>query len=161
MKVPLCRRILLISLSFVATAGAQSLPATRPTTMPTAMPAEQMLDRLLQSKPGMSQPLQPVEQSTEKPLLRKEGEFIRQRVGRLVRGAQNELPTFNLEADGAALQDPPLTLLPCTELEKMEEALKKASRDLRFRVTGTISLYRDKNYLFVERAEIAPDAVHP
>lgn len=163
--------LVLAAAVFTGAAGAQSsattqaalAPTTAPATapVPAAMPAEQILDRMLQTKPGLSQPLLPAEQPPDKPFLRKEGELIRQRIGRLVRAPQGQFSTFAFESDGTALEDPPMSLLPGAELTKMEDALKKASRDLRFRVTGTVTLYGDKNYLLIERAEIAPDLGHP
>jgi hypothetical protein len=135
-------------------------PSTRPSTVPAAVAAEQMLDRMLQTKPGMAQPLQPIEPSVETRAARREGQLIRQRVGRLVRD-EAQGPVFALEADGTSLQDPPLGILAGEELEKMEEAVKKASRDLRFRITGTVTTYRGRNYILIERAEIAPDLARP
>lgn len=153
------------SLTLVAAlAQVAEPPATRPaapTTAPTAVAAEPLLDRLLQNRPGVARPLDPVQAEPSRPNLRKEGEFVRERVGRLSYDPQTQAPLFSFEADSANLQGSPLGILFSQELARMEDAVKKSSLDLRFRISGMITRYRDRNYLLIERADLAPDPLRP
>ena len=141
------------------TAPAQDdQPTSRPS--PTTLPAQQMLDRMLQSRPDAGRPLSPGDApatETEQPFVRKEGDVLRQRVGRLVRAHDGKAWEFNYEADGKTLQDPPMGILPNTNLAAMEATLKKSNRDVRFRITAVTTLYNGHNYILIERAVVIPD----
>jgi len=89
----------------------------------------------------------------------REGTPLVNRVGRLTltstpEGARAE---FTFEADGQALRDPPLILLPNLRLMAMEDAVRAASRDLRFRVSGVVTEYRGRNYLLLEKVTVVQD----
>lgn len=144
-----------------ATAPAANAPATRPST---ADP-ERMLKQLLSgNRPGGA--LNPVDYGPAKENpnapraaapkhdhggLIREGTILPDRIGRLTRTADGQWYELTLEADGAALQDPPLLILPNQKLMAMESYVKDKSRDLKFRVTGTITEYNGRNYILLEK----------
>lgn len=141
------------------TAQAQDdQPTSRPS--PTTLPAQQILDRMLQSRPDAGRPLSPGDvpvTETDQPFVRKEGDVLRQRVGRLVRTQDRKGWEFKYEADGKTLQDPPMEILPNTNLAAMEATLKNSNRDVRFRITGVTTLYNGHNYILIDRAQPIPD----
>lgn len=161
--------VLLIVLMCHTAQAQDDQPASRPspTTLPvpttllspTTLPALQILDRMLQSRPDAGRPLSPGDAppATEQPFVRKEGDLLRLRVGRLVRSQDPNAWYFNYEADGKTLQDPPMEILPNTNLSAMEATLKKSNRDVRFRITGVTTLYNGHNYILIEHAVVIPD----
>lgn len=151
-------------LSIGLMALAQNAPTTAPTTQAT-------YDRLLGSEPSVAEtPLQPaprksVDASTGAgavapgaPQLptKREGTFIIDRIGRLSRTADAGNWEFVFDADGQAMQDPPLRVLPNLKLMVMEEAIESGGTDLRFRVSGTLTEYRGRNYILMEKVVVAP-----
>ena len=88
----------------------------------------------------------------------REGTPIVNRVGRLSPGAEGGAAEFTFESDGAALRDPPLLILPNLKLMIMEDSVRGANRDLRFRVTGMVTEYRGRNYLLLEKVSVLTDA---
>jgi hypothetical protein len=89
----------------------------------------------------------------------REGTPLVNRTGRLtqVSGPDGNHAEFNFEADGSALRDPPLIILPNLRLMAMEDAVRAASRDLRFRVSGVVTEYRGRNYLLLEKVTVVQD----
>ena len=65
------------------------------------------------------------------------------------------------DADGKAMRDPPVIVLPNMKLMLMENALSTSGRDLRFRVTGMLTAYRGRNYIMLEKVVVIPDAAQP
>jgi hypothetical protein len=167
---------LLVLGSIVAGVFAQSTPpATQPSTVPPAeLPPTDLLNQMLKPPGQAPLPLQPIvfpppvnnvtggaavaPNATTMPIIR-EGTFIADRTGRLTKspdGVQSEL-TF--DADGRAMQDPPMIILPNLKLEMMEQAVSGSNRDLKFRVTGMVTEYHSRNYLLLERVVVVPDIV--
>jgi len=158
------------SIALIAGVSSLAAPATQPSTRPTTLPADQMLTRLLRPGAAMAQPLQPVErppaldQTTGKPVapnlpmnsIMREGDLITDRVGRLTRGADGQFE-FTFDSDGKALQDPPVGVLPNIKLTLMENAVKSASRDLRFRISGQVTEYKGRNYILIDKVVIPPE----
>ena len=146
-----------------------STPATRPTTR--SIDAEKKLEAQLGHRPGTARPIQPIpgqNPSQENPLeqvapevplvpLKREGNMVSARIGRLERGEEPNVWEFHFESDAKALVDPPMILLPNLKLAAMQDNVKSAGRDLRFKVTGTITEYRGRNYLLVEKDEVLSD----
>jgi len=172
--------ILIVLGSIVAGVLAQNtpqniLPATQPLTVPPAeTPPTDLLNQMLKPPGQAPLPLQPIvfpppvnnvtggaavaPNATTMPITR-EGTFVSDRTGRLTKspdGLQSEL-TF--DADGRAMQDPPMIILPNLKLEMMEQAVSNSNRDLKFRVTGMVTEYHSRNYLLLERVEVIPDIV--
>ena len=147
------------------------LPSTRPAATTRSIDADKKLDELLGSRPGTVRPIQPIpgqNSAVENPLvqvapevplipLKREGSMITARIGRLERSEQPNTWEFYFESDGKALVDPPMILLPNLKLAAMQDNVKSSGRDLRFKVTGTITEYRGRNYLLVEKAEVVTD----
>ena len=148
--------------------GAQ---ATRPAA---PLPADQMLNHMLQP-PGNTgaKPVRPatspaMDASTGSaavapgaPALNvmREGTFLVDRTGRLTRGSDGQSWEFTFEADGRAMRDPPVVILPNLKLMAMEQAFKSSNRDLRFRITGMVTEYNGRNYVLLEMVLVVPEVV--
>ena len=168
--------LIVLQLMFGMVARAQTTkPTTAPSSPPATKPAAQPADAVLQQmlRPGNSgpQPLLPVpnppvlDQTTGKiiaaapggPLLIREGDYVRDRTGRLTRSADGQLMEFTFDSDGQSLQDPPMVILPNLKLMAMENAVSGSSRDLRFRITGQVTEYKGRNYVLLEKVVVVPD----
>jgi hypothetical protein len=170
--------LILSSFIHAPLALGQSKPATtQPTTRPTgsgvqAVPAGQLLDSLLKPAASAGQPLQPIQEGPVPDVttgknaiapaapqlnLVREGTYIPDRTGRLTHSADGQTAEFTFDADGKALKDPPMIILPNQKLKQMEDAVTGNSRDLRFRVTGVVTEYKGRNYILLERAVVIPD----
>jgi hypothetical protein len=123
---------------------APAVPAqgTPPTTAPSPTPAP--------AAPG-------VRVQTSAGRLLREGTFLVDRRGRLVRSSTSEwMYTFDTDAKGQA--DPTMVLMPCQKLEAMEKLAERYGESLTFTVTGQVFVYKNRNYLLpatfrVNRAE--------
>ena len=151
MKAACC--IALLAFALVSTALADA-PATQPSTRPADMPADQLLNQMLRPANGPAmQPLQPIlnppvmDQTSGKMVvpnsaipqnLKREGDYIRDRLGRLTKSADGTQMEFTFESDGRTMQDPPVIILPNLKLMAMENAVNSSNRDLRFRITGPV-----------------------
>jgi hypothetical protein len=89
--------------------------------------------------------------------LLREGSDVVDRVGRLQKSPDGLQQDFVFESDGKTLGDPPMGILPNLKLMQMEEASNTVSRDLRFRITGTVTEYRGRNYILLEKVVVVPD----
>lgn len=156
--------------------AAQSTPrpSTQPATRPAAQPADQLLNQMLRPSEQAARPLVPqpdadvrditsgrnatAPNAPSMPLLR-EGTFVVDRTGRLSRSRDGLGFEFVFEVDGRPMRDPPMIILPNSKLQVMEDAVRNASRDLRFRVTGIVMEYRGRNTLLIEKAIVIPDVV--
>jgi hypothetical protein len=87
----------------------------------------------------------------------REGTYIVDRLGRLTRAADGKSFEFSFDSDRAVLRDPPVIILPGNKLAAMENAVTGASRDSRFRITGTLTEYRGRNYIFLDKAVVVPE----
>lgn len=87
----------------------------------------------------------------------REGTYIVDRTGRLIRGADGQQWEFTFDADGKTMQDPPVVVLPNLKLMGMEAAMQGNSRNLRFRITGMVTEYRSRNYILLEKAVVVPE----
>lgn len=80
--------------------------------------------------------------------LRREGEFVVNRVGRLVYGSESSLPLFAFAADSQANPEAPMVLMPCRMLEAMEKLVaNNAGQSPAITVTGQVFVYNGRNYL--------------
>lgn len=145
-----------------ATAAA---PTTRPA--PKAVDADQTLNRMLRPTTPVAKPLQPLPSDTPvvdansgkyavapgapNVKLVREGTYIVDRVGRLRRTDDGQHEEFVFDSDGAAMQDPPMIILPNLALMQMENAAQ-TSRDRKFRVTGMVTEYRGRNCILLDKA---------
>jgi hypothetical protein len=125
------------------TPPATIAPTTAPPTPDVAAPRfpspaariDQPDPRIVGTAPGLPAPT-----------LRREGEFVLQRRGRLIRseGAQ---PMFSFDADGPKAAEAPMYLLPCRLLQNMEELVREQGDQTVFILTGQVFVYRGANYL--------------
>jgi hypothetical protein len=172
--------LLCLSALLAAIAGASSalaapatMPATQPSTNPRGQSSDQMLNNLLRPPPGgQARPLQPMPEPAQAdrtsgpgavrpaapavPTLR-EGTLILDRPGRMTRTPDGSQAEFIFEADGKTMRDPPMIILPNIQLMAMENAVTGANRDLRFRVSGTVTEYKGRNYLLLMKVLVVPD----
>lgn len=175
MKLALCIALLgIVVASFVRADIPATQPAT-PATRPADMPADQLLQQMLRPANGpVVQPLQPIlnppviDQTSGKMVvpnsilpqnLKREGDYINDRLGRLTKSADGQQMEFTFESDGRAMQDPPVIILPNLKLMSMEDAVNGGNRDLRFRITGQVTEYKGRNYILLEKVSVVQDAI--
>jgi hypothetical protein len=148
-------------------------PATpNASTQPSQLPPEQMLNQMLRPNNSGPKPLQPVvnppdvDKTSGKAAvapaattqqLRREGDWIRDKVGRLTKGSDGQTWEFTFDSDGRTMQDPPVVILPNLKLMQMENAVTGSNRDLKFRVTGMVTEYKGRNYILLEKAMVESD----
>lgn len=109
-----------------APAPAPSSPAEQPATQSGA-PAAQA------SKPTRSR------------RVLREGSFLTNRRGRLVREGRDWVIEFDRDARGAA--EPPMIVQPGQRLMEMQRLVESRAEALTFVVSGEVFVYRDRNYL--------------
>lgn len=176
MKYPLLAllTLCLVSMGVVSTAAAQT---TQPTTPPqgTQPSPEQLLNRMLQPAEAEGRVLQPsniraidktsgsgaVAPAAPAVTVLREGTYLVDRTGRMVRGSDGQQVQFAFDADGKTLQDPPIIILPNLKLMAMETAAAGSSRDLHFRITGMVTEYRGRNYVLLDKVVVVPDVTRP
>jgi hypothetical protein len=78
------------------------------------------------------------------------------RVCRLSHSPDGQHEQLTFESDGTTLEDPPLLVLPNLKLAALEAA--SSDRDARFRVTGTITEYRGRNYILLQKVLVMADS---
>jgi hypothetical protein len=161
-------------------APGQPKPTTQPTTRPASIPsrsltADEMLSQMLRPPPTgtgervLQPPADPplpdktggrgaVIPNAPAVTVMREGTFLVDRTGRLTKRADGTAEFF-FETDGRALRDPPVVLVPSLKLVAMEEAVKAADKDLRFRISGMVTEYRGRNYVLLEKVLVVPEAV--
>ncbi len=91
------------------------------------------------------------------PTLRREGEFIVNRRGRVVRSPDGAHVLFQFEADSATAQEPPMVLQPCRNLQAMEDYVVERGDTTVFIVSGQVHVYRGANYLLPTTWKLAYD----
>lgn len=94
---------------------------------------------------------------TKAPTLRREGEFIISRKGRLVRSADGLHTLFVFDADSKDTEEPPMAVVPCQMLQSMEDLLGQRGEQIRFIVSGQILVYRGVNYVLPTMMTLAED----
>jgi hypothetical protein len=159
--------VTIFCLTWTTFAGAQT---TQPAaTSPTP---EQRMDRLLTSPPAAGQPLPPktggpaTDTTTGKaavapnapalPVVR-EGTHLVNRSGRLNHSADGQQAIFTFDSDGKTMNDPPMIIVPNLKLQAMEGAVVSKSSDVHFRVSGTVTEYKGRNYILLEKAVVMAD----
>jgi hypothetical protein len=131
-------------------------------------------DRLLGPSRGEAAPLRPestpaidaasgvsVAPGARSVPLRREGSYLVDRIGRLSREGSQSPWQFAFESDGAALADPPVVVLPNLKLMLMEDQLEAAQSDLRFRITGMLTEYRNRNHVLIEKVVVLAEEPRP
>jgi hypothetical protein len=126
----------------------------RPDSAPLSTQQDAELDAALRG-------LQPDPQR-KKPL-RREGEYLIDRRGRLTRGlsgliggeAQNVMFAFEADGNDPEAGDPPMMLMPCKLLEAMEDLIAERGDAVVFKVSGRVHTYRGANYLLPTTMRVA------
>jgi hypothetical protein len=89
-------------------------------------------------------------------MLLQENSPINDRICRLSPTADGQQQQLMLDSDGAAMDDPPLIVLPNLKLISMEDAAKGKEREQRFRVSGILMEYRGRNYILLDKVVLVP-----
>jgi hypothetical protein len=140
------------------------------TTLPSA---DSTLQQLLKDKPDflVPAPAAPSGGSTtpNKPLVEgvapnepqairlKEGQYISNRIGRLVRDQKTGTLLFVFDSDGKQMTDPPMGVIPSSLVALMEDASDNGAKPVRFRVSGEVTEYRGRNYLYIKAQQTLRD----
>jgi len=93
----------------------------------------------------------------KKPALRREGEFIISRRGRLVRSGDGASMVFVFDADEKDSPDPPMVIMPCQMLQNMEDLVRERGDSIAFKLSGQVYTYRGANYLLPTMMKLAVD----
>ena len=93
----------------------------------------------------------------EPPPLRREGEFIVNRRGRMIRSPESGHLLFVLESDSEHNPELPLVLQACQLLETMEDTVDRRGDTTVFILSGQVHTYRGANYLLPTMMKIAVD----
>ena len=95
--------------------------------------------------------------ASSKAPLRREGQFVITRRGRMVRGSGGATNwMFVFDSDGEKLSDPPMYLTPCLLLEDMENIAARQGDSAVFVLSGQVFVYRGANYLLPTLMKLAP-----
>jgi hypothetical protein len=165
---------------FVATILSASILAPAQTTQPApgqpapAQSAEQKMNGLLTPPPNYGTPLPstpatpaasmdkttgpaaaaPVAPNV--PVVR-EGTHRVNISGRLSHSPDGQQAIFTFDSDGTTMKDPPMIILPNMKLEGMEAAVLNKNGDVHFRVSGTVTEYKGRNFILLDKAVVMAD----
>lgn len=78
--------------------------------------------------------------------LLREGTFIASRRGRMTRSSDGQW-TMVFDADRSGKAEPPMTLMPCLNLQAMEKLAERGGESLSFTVSGQVFVYKGRNHL--------------
>ena len=93
----------------------------------------------------------------KRPELRREGEFIVNRRGRLKRSPDGAHVMFVFDADDKDSPESPMILQACQLLETMENIVQERGNQVTFIVSGQVHTYRGANYLLPTMMKLAID----
>ena len=128
------------------------VPATRPREGDGSIPSRINM-------PAPSVDLDPailgVAPDAARPKLRREGDLVVQRRGRLLRSSDGEHVMLVFDAAGAESDEPPMILMPSRLLEEMEDLVQNRGDQTVFVVSGQVHAYRGANYLLPTMMEVA------
>ncbi len=138
--------------------------------------AEDVTDRRVGVPAGMSAPLDPDRRrprtavgagpavapsnNAEASELRREGEVLVSRAGRLTRAADARQVMFVFESDGPTLAEPPMALLACRLRAFMEDAVSERGDAQVFDVTGRVYQFQGQNFLLPTGVKLRIDSDH-
>jgi hypothetical protein len=94
---------------------------------------------------------------TPQPQLRREGEFVINRRGRISRGSGGGQVLFTFEADSEHASEMPMVLLPSQMLQNMEDLVQERGDQVVFVLTGEVTTYHGANYLMPTMWKLAID----
>lgn len=93
--------------------------------------------------------------------LLREGSFLASRRGRMVRSSEGAW-LFVFDSDSSTKAEPPMTMMPCLNLQAMEKLAERGGDALSYTVSGQVFVYKNRNYLLPtlyvinRRAEMTP-----
>jgi hypothetical protein len=87
----------------------------------------------------------------------REGTHLINRSGRLNHSTDGQTATFTFDTDGKNMADPPMIILPNLKLQSMEAALAGRASDVHFRISGTVTEYKGRNYILLDKAVVMAD----
>ncbi|MEX0776667.1 MAG: hypothetical protein WD042_13270 [Phycisphaeraceae bacterium] len=85
--------------------------------------------------------------------LRREGEFVIHRRGRLIRSPNGAQSVFVFEADSAQSPEAPMILLPSQMTQNIETIAQERGDKIVFTLSGQVFAYRGANYLLPSMAK--------
>jgi len=89
--------------------------------------------------------------------VRRGGEFIINRRGRMMRVKNGGHLLFVFDADSRAAPETPIVLLPCGYLEYMEDVVRLRTDRVVFILSGQITLYHGVNYVLPTMVRLAEE----
>jgi hypothetical protein len=148
--------------------------ASKATTVKTnSVSSDQMMNHLLDSPPQSAQPLRNVIATTsstdastgkaaiapDAPVLKikREGSHLVNRIGRLNHSPDGQQANFTFDTDGKTMQDPPVIIMPNLKLSAMDGAVLGKAMDVHFRISGTVTEYKGRNYILLDKAVAIAD----
>jgi hypothetical protein len=87
----------------------------------------------------------------------REGTHLTERIGRLNHTPDGSQAIFTFDADGKTMSDPPMVILPNLKLASMEGQVLGRAGDLHFRISGTVTEYKGRNYILLDKAVAIAD----
>lgn len=95
--------------------------------------------------------------NADSPRLLREGLTISSRRGRVHRGLTGEVIYTTDNSAGSRGGEPPMVLLPCLNLETIQELLRTHGDKLALSMSGIVFVYNERNYLLPTMYRIDPD----
>ena len=160
-------------------APSTTQPSSPPATQPSSAEVQQELSEMIAPNPVFEPTDQPPAQpqvdptpptvvsvdidpsvlglppGAQQPTLRREGEFIVNRRGRIMRSPNGGHVLFIFESDSEASQETPMPLVPCQILQNMEDLSQGRGGKIVFIVSGQVMLYRGVNFLLPTMMKLA------
>ena len=90
----------------------------------------------------------------------KESQMILNRLGRIRYETEAEHWLFHFEADSQNLAEPPIILHPCQLLEVAEDIDSQTASMTKFRLSGQIYIYQNRNYLLTRMVMKVYDSIN-
>lgn len=91
------------------------------------------------------------------PRLLREGLTLTSRRGRVHRGLTGEIIFTTDNSPGSRGGEPPMSLLPCLNLEAIEKLVRAHGERASISLSGTVMVYSERNYLLPTMYRVEPD----
>lgn len=125
----------------------QQQPVVEPTERPSASATEKRPALSPSPKIDLDPKVLGIAPGMPKPKLRREGEFVVNRQGRLLRSNDGQHMVFAYKSDSKIQPEPPMIVVPCQLLQNMEEMMLERGDQITFSITGQILSYHGTNYI--------------
>ena len=117
-----------------------ALPATHPASGPASTAAAKVPVKFVDV----------VAPNTPVTVIIPETSIITSRTVSFVRDVKTGLELVSFYADGKQMYDPPMGLIPCKSLAVLEDLSSMGDKPIKFTVSGEVTQYRGKNFLYVK-----------